>query len=796
VPFRSPGSQTIDVSLVRVHLRTLGGAGTNAMLYARYAIPGDTSKAITATAFGTCRLPLEPEPEPEPEPELEPEPEPEPELEPEPEPEPELDDPEPDDPEPESEPEPDPGAMAAKIMGFILAPSRTTEYALFRNRMKASLVIIAALVAIAIVAPGCSGDDAAADERALVRTDTAAWPSDSFLENGHIHVRGLAFEGAKEEALRDLELALDELDGAPLKTSVFFPVEQDERVPVGLLPSAFARVTDFSPEPDPPADFPLFHRADTHEIIALSPPGHAFREGHRYSCTIDDRWLRARAETNFTVGRPARILLALRDQVDQQPLVSPTPKTIDKVIATPVTLDQFFGTPTPALNREGLGDPAGMKHDAIAAVVLGSFEAPYFLTNGPDHLGRIEIDPATNKAKQQGTTAIPFLLTLPKNIQPGAQVPVMIFQHGLNASRMQVAAVANDYAKAGYATIGVDALWHGDRRPNHKDELHEFGTTPGADGLADADNLGAAILFFDFNGDASVNIHALDGRVVRDNFRQAVLDLTELVRFLKEGDFAPVASALQAADPAFPPNITLDASRLVYSSESFGSILGSMTIATDPRLPAAILAVGGAGIFVPIFAYSPYFNRLATLFLKPAFDPMIDVSDPAVLPAEAQRSLALLQAAIEPSDPIAFAPLIAKRPARFAKSLVLLQSFGDELIPNQSGELLAHQAGATTVVIPGRSRVPRYVTALPTGAPPLSNNLNGATVAHLNVDPSTHIMFTRFTDQRTYEPEFPPVVPLASPQTIDQPIEWLHQVATAFAAEVRKNQGPPALTVP
>lgn len=656
--------------------------------------------------------------------------------------------------------------------------------------MKLPRVALLPPVLLAATLHGCA-EDKAAEERALATN--VVWPSDALLKDGHVQLRGLAFEGAKEEALRDLELALDELDGAPLKTSVFFSVEQDERVPVGLLPNAFARVTDFSPaDPDPPVDFPLFHRADTHEIIALSPPGHAFREGHRYGCSIDDRWLRARAETTFTVGHPARIMLALRDQLDQEPLVSKAgPKRIDKVIATPVTLDEFFGQPT--LNREGLGDPAGMKHEAIGAVVLGRFEAPYFLTNGPDHLGRIEIDPATKRAKQQGTTEIPFLLTMPKNIQPGAQVPVMIFQHGLNASRMQVAAVANDYARAGYATIGVDALWHGDRRPNHKDELHEFGAAPGADGLADNDNLGASILFFDFNGDPSVNVHALDGRVVRDNFRQAVLDLTELARFLKEADFAPMMSTIKAADPTFSADIRLDASRLVYSSESFGSILGAMTIATDPRLPAAILAVGGAGIFVPIFANSPYFNRLATLFLKPAFDPMIDVSDPAVLPAEAQRSLSLLQAAIEPTDPIAFAPLIAKRPARFPKSLLLLQAFSDELIPNHAGELLAHQAGATTLVAPGRTRAPRYVTALPTAPPPLANNLSGATVAHLNVDPSTHIMFTRFTDQRTYEPSFPPAIPLASPQPIDQPIEWLHRVATSFADEVRKNQGAPAL---
>ena len=38
---------------------------------------------------------------------------------------------------------------------------------------------------------------------------------------------------------------------------------------------------------------------------------------------------------------------------------------------------------------------------------------------------------------------------------------------------------ANDYARAGYATIGVDAIWHGDRAPKRKDEVHNFSGAPG-----------------------------------------------------------------------------------------------------------------------------------------------------------------------------------------------------------------------------------------------------------------------------------------------------------------------------
>lgn len=55
-------------------------------------------------------------------------------------------------------------------------------------------------------------------------------------------------------------------------------------------------------------------------------------------------------------------------------------------------------------------------------------------------------------------------------------------------------------------------------------------------GLADADDFGASVSAFDFNGDPARGIGPLDGRYVRDNFCQAIVDLAELVRFLKSSD--------------------------------------------------------------------------------------------------------------------------------------------------------------------------------------------------------------------------------------------------------------------
>jgi hypothetical protein len=672
-------------------------------------------------------------------------------------------------------------------------------------------------------ASGCSSS-ASEDGRAVAQMtdaiDGSPWPFDGHREGDHLRVTGLSKFDGQEEKLRDLEAALSELDGTPVKTSIFFPTIGGSLADGPMEGSA--HVVDLSDaDPDAPVEFKLFHRLATREVVALSPVGHAFREGHRYGCWLDDRVVRASSEMNdalhgrgarasifaplvtklgaetrvgaatvFTVGHPTRLLDAMRDVVDG---TAPPRARVDKVIVGAAALDDFFGKPT--TTRSGLGDPAGITHDQVFAVVLGSFEAPYFLGNDlhdREHLGRIARD-AAGKPTVQGAATVPFLLTLPRAPQGGdlAKTPVMIFQHGLNAGRWQVTTVANDYARAGYATIGVDALWHGERRPGHEDAVHNFSGAPGADGLADNDDLGASLVFFDFNGDAAVGAHALDGRYVRDNFRQAVLDLTELTRLLKDGDLSAVA----AADPALA-SLTLDAAHLVYTSESFGSILGAMTLAVDARLEAGVLSVGGAGIFLPTFADSPFFARLAFLFLKSGFDHDLDVTAPASLPAEAQRSLSLLQAALEPGDPIAFASKIARYPdaarGRKPKSLLLLQANSDELIPNQSGELLASVSGATAVTIEGHTKPLRYVS-LPVAAAPFGGSTSEVTVAIVNVDPATHTMFTGFKAAREYEPDFPPPRKLPAPIDVDNPIEWLHGLAVRVASGQRSD--PPSVVV-
>jgi hypothetical protein len=651
------------------------------------------------------------------------------------------------------------------------------------------------IVALAAAAACCGAEREPAPAEALLTEATmvaAPWPSDVFLRQGRLEVGAIPLE-AQEAPLATLAATLADLDGAPNVTSVFFPV-RGGALRDGPLDGT-ARFVDLDAPEDAPVATRLHYRAATHEVVALAAAGVVLPEGHRIACVVEapglapSRQMReaiegrgpfaaayagiapalagraASAATVFTVGHATRVVEAMREVAARRP---PPRATVERVYGE-AELDTLLGAP--GTTRPGLGDPAGVVHDALGWVILGSFGAPSFLTATPPAKGKVDLDDGGIPIVK-GEERIPFMLTLPRAVR---NVPVLVFQHGLNASRAQVAAVANDYARAGYATIGVDAIFHGERAPRRKDLVHNFGGSPGPDGLADPDDFGASLSIFNFDGDPAQGILPFDGRYVRDALRQAIVDLTELARFVSAGDLA----AVREADPGLA-ELWLDASTLVYTSESFGSLIGASALAVAPELQGGVLSVGGAGIFLAAYPSSPLFNPLITPFLRATFDATLDVSELDVLPAEAQRSLSLVQAAIAPGDPVSFAPKLRER----GKHALFLQARSDELIPNQSGELLAAAAGATFVSLPVLSEPPRFAT-LPSAEAPFTAPAGEPTLALVQLSPALHTMFTGFTGERRYEPSFPPFVALSVPEIVDGPIELAHELAITFADSLR-----------
>lgn len=655
---------------------------------------------------------------------------------------------------------------------------------------------------IALVA-GCGGPSGP-EALLTVGTDVSVmpWPCDVARANGHLTVGELGLNGSANNLAR-LSTALSDLDGFPLTGSVFFPLS--DALPDAAVPSV-AEVVDLTDGPT--RTWNVFYRGETNELVARVPRGSVFAEGHVYgvfvqgggfhpSATMADAlagrgaaaavyaplvaWLKSHPDvrpsvaTVFTTGHPTAVLDAMREQL----YAAPAPKAMLARYFGPADLDGLLGTPTST--RSGFGDPNGVVHDAVGHVLHGTIATPHYLNATPGKLGAIQFD-GDGKPMKLAVDSIPFTLVLPKR-QSYANTPLAMFQHGINNDRHAAFAVANDFARAGYATLATDTLWHGSRLPGNPDLVNNTTGAATPDGIGDPSAAGAMIIFFDFNGDHSQAIGGLDARIIRDNFRQALLDLLQAVRFAVAGD----ASALAAADPALA-DLTLDGSHLVYTGESFGSILGASVLAASPDLRAAVLSVGGAGFINQVMVSSPAFAPLMQPLFAGAFDQLVSVFDPQSLPPEAERSLALLQGAIDPGDPEVWVPRIA----RDGKSLLLVQAHDDEVLPNQGGDTLAVAAGATPVVL--HSLTAWTTPAVTDGAPPPVDAPyapGSSAIAIVQLEPATHGVITSWKGERNFQPPFPPFKKLPSTVAVDNPTEAVHDLAIGFFDGVRA--GAPAV---
>jgi hypothetical protein len=656
------------------------------------------------------------------------------------------------------------------------------------------------------LACGPSGPEAVMAGASVVDMRSVPFPSDAMLgSDGKAHVSyPLPFSSSNEINVQQLAATLSQADGFATTGSIFFPVSQDVVVDAG----ASAQLIDLD-DPARAIAYPLFYRSDTKQLVAMAPLGTALAEHHQYGCyiaggvhgvkggalhpssTMSDAiaghgrfgalpsyqklaaalsksMVKPIAATAFTTQTLTAWVPKVLADLDAMPPVA----HFSRLFATPTELDDLFGGAA-TTTRPGRPASGGVRHDAVSLVVEGSYDSPHYLSATPGQLGIFDEGPSI-----KATDHIPFILVLPMRSAGLASVPVVIFQHGIDNDRSAVLEVANDYAAHGYATLGIDELWHGSRYPGAVDNVFNLSGAAGSDGIGDPVSQGPVRFFFDFFGDAMRGIQPVDPRYIRDNFRQATIDLMQEVRLARAGDWHEVAQA-----DARLNGLTIDGSHLVYTGESFGSILGAALLAVDPKLDAAVLDVAGGGIILQLATNSPAFSPLLGPFASTIFDDGVSLQSPDTLPVRAQMSLNLVQQAIDPGDGLALAATAAK-----TKSVLFLFAYADEVVPNQSNESLAAAWGVTQLTLAKGSHAVSYVK-LPTAAAPY-----GATPLHALVmlDPSSHQQITRQQGEHDYMAPFPPVVKLASPIKFDNPIEVTHALAVGFIDGVKAG----AATVP
>jgi len=642
---------------------------------------------------------------------------------------------------------------------------------------------------------GCSGPSGPEAQMQVAEGDARAvpWPSDALLgDDGKLHVMTpLPFDSNVEENLTQLAETLSTADGFATTRSIFFPVSDDLVVDDG----ASATVVDLD-DTSKTLSFPLFYRVDTKQLVAIAPIGTALLEHHEYGCfvaggvhdagghalhmasamadaadghgpvgakssyqklakALSSLMVKPVAATAFTT----QTLSAWAQKAAADLAAMPPKATVDLTFTTATDLDNIFGGPA-TTTKPGNPPSGGVLHDKIAAVVVGHFDSPHYLSPTPGTLGVFD-DAMSIKA----TDHIPYILIIPQRTDYAA-TPLVIFQHGINGDRSAALTVANSYAAHGYATLGIDELWHGSRLPGNVDEKFNLSGMPGHDGIGDPTASGAVQYFFDFSGDSTKGVLPVDPHYIRDNFRQAVIDLMQEVRLARGGDLSAVATALPALT-----NLGFDGSKVVYTGESFGSIMGASVLAVDPMLDAAVLDVGGAGVIADLASNAPQFATLLQPFIAGAFDTIFDTNHPDSEPTRAQMSINLVQQVIDPSDGLALAA-----GADLKKSVLFLFAYLDETVPNQSNQALARGWGATEVQLSAGSHALEQVTLPMAHAPYQATPLR----AVVQLDPASHGMFTGQTGQHQFMPPFPPFTRYPQPIAIVSPIVQAHALALGF----------------
>ncbi len=298
----------------------------------------------------------------------------------------------------------------------------------------------------------------------------------------------------------------------------------------------------------------------------------------------------------------------------------------------------------------------------------GAYQAPYDAA-GLDPLST-NITYANPIPVPTGTQTIPVIATVPNDasgqVKPSAGWPVVIFQHGITRNRSDALAISATLAGQGFAVIAIDLPLHGlPANSPFNIENTPFGPvanerTFGLDFMHNDDGSAGDDHVADPSGTYFINLSSL--LTSRDNVRQGVADLFVLAKTIPNIDLDG-----NGAD--------FDGSRIAFTGQSLGSIVGTQFVALEPTVNQAVLSVPGGGI-----------ARL--LEASPTFGPRIRAglaASAGLQPGTATYDsfFGATQQVIDSADPVNYAFATAQ------KSILLHEVVGngtdvlpDQVIPN------------------------------------------------------------------------------------------------------------------
>jgi dienelactone hydrolase len=452
----------------------------------------------------------------------------------------------------------------------------------------------------------------------------------------------------------------------------------------------------------------------------------------------------------------ARSLEVMRQQL--QPVLAAVGQTgiaaADVALAYTFRTQSIFSTAVKLAALPYAAAPS--KFEAVTAETPGAAFTRYGLAPGVPRAAIGEVlearvatldllDPATGAFHSDPTQAtlerIEVLISIPVAPAKNAMglTPLVIFRHGLGGGRADMLTVANTFAASGVIVAAIDAAKHGDR------SLCTSGTTttqlgnatvpvcadgmpcvtrlpPGAQGdLAPPGACAGGLFYRPVSASCATpgacpgydprvaGIAVVSGNYLvsanffrtRDTLRQDLIDESQLIRVLAAVPPSPIGPS---GDPVFDhllgAGIIIDPTSVGFIGQSLGAISGSADVATNPRVGAAVLNVGG-GTVVDVFTNSPAFSGQVNALLES--QGIARGTQPYL------QFLVVAKMVLDPAEPLNFAghlvastlPNLLVVPAvpQAAKRVLAQAAFCDQVVPNPFNDLLAANAG--TGPLPG-----------------------------------------------------------------------------------------------
>jgi hypothetical protein len=638
------------------------------------------------------------------------------------------------------------------------------------------------------------------------------YPSDLYLDStGHLALTTLPIgPDAQPASVASLQHGLTSLDGAGVRSNVYFPVKGPV-APASI--AGAARLIDLDASTvghlvEVPSDVIL--RADIESVVVAPKLGTVLRAHHHYgayltSAATDDAGTPIAIASKFaTALDPAGAttdagvvaarqslapLLAVLPADVKSTLVSATvfvtaneaarTKAMRDVVAanTPtITITSVYGpgeTGSTGLQAlVGDGTPDGVQgtgldnitpqpHNHVALIIHGTITLPNFLSTDflvdgyPTFVGGVP--------QIKSTQAVPFTLTLPRQAS-WTNLPVAIYVTGLGRPRIDLLTQANTAARQGVAMLGIDTRYCASRGTAPVDAGNELLGTAVPDGFADNNGLLAAIGLFHFND--SGGIAGYDPQAMGENLRQGAIEITALVEYIADGDVGPLTTAISGLTGV--PHTISFRDDVGIITESLGGLMVGTALAVEPRLGVAYISDPASGMPYPAMMHSPNYSAqfLSVVTVPYGIDPRVKLFDP-VQDARIDPIVMFFDNVVERGDSAAYAPDVADGNLRgdAGPDLVVAADWGDVWVSNDTQEIFAAALKLPYTPFAAAPTKPaqavRFAT-LPEVALPVTGNRGAGqrTGAYVVFNPAGHAALRRIAEERNYDGNYPPFTPV------------------------------------